>query len=251
MSRVLNVVLSHQSPPEIALLAEWWGHVTAEDALLLVYGGPEADFPRIGVRNKIHVDSARLRTEDHPRERQSYTEVFAAVSEWMKGRDFTHVYFAEFDHLPLVADLGDRLLARLAAEGADVLVHGVQRVDDTGWHHYLYHCKAPEFHRHWERISTRTDKRVVLSMLGTGSFWTRESFDAVAAEKEPFPIYLELYLPTLAHHLGFRVRPLTLEEHPYVRNLGNFRGKIREACLAGAWTIHPVKSLKGLRWGGE
>jgi len=251
MSRVLNVVLAHQPPAEIARLAAWWGHVAAPDALLFVHGGPQADFPAIGVPNKIHVASARLRTVDHPRERQSYTEVFAAVSEWMKGRDFTHVYLAEFDHLPLVADLGGRLLARLAAEKADMLAHAVQRVDDTGRHHYLYHSNDPEFHRHWARISRRADRRVVLSMLGTGSFWTREAFDAVAAEKEPFPIYLELYLPTLAHHLGFRVRPLTSDGEPYVRNLGDFREKIRDARLAGAWTVHPVKSLEGLRWGGE
>jgi hypothetical protein len=251
MSRVLNVVLTHQPPAEIARLAAWWGHVAVPDALLLVHGGPQGDFPAIVAPNKIHVASPRLRTVDNPRERQGYTEVFAAVAEWMKGRDFTHVYFAEFDHLPLVADLGSRLLARLAAEKADMLAHGVQRVDDTGWHHYLYHGNDPEFHRHWERISRRADRRVVLSMLGTGSFWTREAFDAVAAEKEPFPIYLELYLPTLAHHLGFRVRPLTSEEQPYVRNVGDFREKIRDARLAGAWTIHPVKSLDGLRWSGE
>jgi len=250
MSRVLNVVLAHTPPAEIARLAAWWGNVAAPESLLLIHGGPEADFPAIAVPNKVHVSSARLKTGDHPRERQSYTEVFAAASEWMKGRDFTHVYFAEFDHLPIVADLGRRQLERLASEKADVLCHGLRRVDDTGWHHYLYHSKAPEFHRHWERISRRADKRVIFSMLGTGSFWMRPAFDAVAAEKEPFPMYLEIYLPTLAHHLGYRVRSFVGEEQ-WVRNLGCFRGKLREARLAGAWTVHPVKSLEGLRWGGE
>ena len=250
MSRVLNVVLAHKPPAEIARLAAWWGHVAAPDSLLLIHGGPEADFPEIGVPNKVRVESARLRTADHSRDRQSYTEVFSAASEWMKGRDFTHVYFAEFDHLPLVADLGARLLGRLAAEKADVLAHGLRRVDGTGWHHYLYHANDPEFHRHWERISRRADRRTVLSMLGTGSFWTRAAFDAVAAEKEPFPMYLEIYLPTLAHHLGYRVRSLAEEEH-CVRNLGDFRGRISTARRAGAWTIHPVKSLEGLRWGAE
>jgi hypothetical protein len=250
MSRVLNVILSHKPPAEIARLAAWWGHVAAPDSLLLAHGGPESDFPSLCVPNKVHVASARLRTVDHPRERQSYTEAFAVVAEWMKGRNFSHVYFAESDHLPLVADLDRRLLARLAAESADVLAHGLQRVDDTGWHHYLYHCNDPEFHRHWERISHRADKRVVLSMLGTGSFWTREAFDSVAVEKEPFPIYLEIYLPTLAHHLGYRVLNFA-DNDPYVRNLGDFRDRIREARLAGAWTMHPVKSLEGLRWSGD
>ena len=104
MSRVLNVVLAHQPPAEIARLAAWWGHVAPAESLLIVHGGDETDFPAIAVRHKVHVSSARLRTDDHPRERQGYTEVFAAASEWMKGRDFTHVYLAEFDHLPLVAD---------------------------------------------------------------------------------------------------------------------------------------------------
>ena len=250
MSRVLNVVLAHTAPAEIARLAAWWGHVCPAESLLIVHGGPEADFPAITVPNKVRVSSARLQTRDHPRERQSYTDVFAAASEWMRGRDFSHVYFAEFDHLPLVADLGRRLLDRLAAEKADVLCHALRRVDDTGWHHYLYHRNDAEFHRHWERISHRADKRVVFSMMGTGSFWTRAAFDAVAAEKEPFPMYLEIYLPTLAHHLGYRVRNLPEEEH-CVHNLGDFRGRIRAARLAGAWTIHPVKSLEGIPWAGR
>jgi hypothetical protein len=200
--------------------------------------------------NKVHVDSERLRTGDHPRDRQSYTAVFAAASEWMRGRDFTHVYFAEFDHLPLVPDLDSRLLALLEEERADVLAHGVRRVDNTGWHHYLYHSSNPLFHQHWERISNREDRRTVLSMLGTGCFWTRAAFDAVAREPEPFPIYLEIYLPTLAHHLGYRVRPYREKDH-LVSNLGDFGRRIATAQAAGAWTVHPVKSLKGLRWPGN
>ncbi len=249
MSRVLNVVLAHTSPAEIARLAAWWAHVSPEESLLIVHGGPDAEFPALAVPNKVHVDSARLRTGDHPRDRQSYTEVFAAASAWLKGRDFSHVYFAEFDHLPLVSDLHGRLLAQLEKEKADVLGHHVRRVDGTGLHHYLYHCADPRFHQHWERISRRADKRTVLAMFGTGSFWTRAAFDAVAASAEPFPIYLELYLPTIAHHLGYRVRSLAEDQH-LVSNLGDFRSKISDARSAGAWTVHPVKSLEGLRWRG-
>ena len=184
MSRVLNAVLTHTPPGEIARSVEWWSHVAPPEALLIVHGGPAAEFGAIGFANKVHVPAQRLRTADHPRERQSYTEVYAAVSEWMRGRDFSHVYFAEFDHLPLVADLDQRLLGRLAGERADVLCHGVRRVDDTGWHHYLYHRHDPRFHEYWEKISRREDRRVVLSMLGTGSFWTREAFDAVAESRK-------------------------------------------------------------------
>ena len=82
-------------------------------------------------------------------------------------------------------------------------------------------------------------------MLGTGSVWTREAFLAVAAVPEPFPIYLELWLPTVAHHLGFRVRPFQGEAATgHVRNLGVFSVRETErARRAGAWTAHPVKRL--------
>jgi hypothetical protein len=46
-------------------------------------------------------------------------------------------------------------------------------------------------------------------MFGSGSFWKQDAFEAVAEVEETFPIYLEIYLPTLAHHLGFRLRDLS------------------------------------------
>ena len=247
MSRVLNAILTHLPATDIARSLEWWSHVAPAESLLIAHGGPAAEFDSVAFANKVSVSSKRLQTVDHPRERQSYTEVYAAVSGWMRGRDFSHVYFSEFDHLPLVSDLDQRLLARLASEKADMLCHDLRRVDDTGWHHYLYHCQDPRFHRHWETISRRVDRRVVLSILGSGSFWTREAFEAVAAETEPFPMYHEIYLPTLAHHLGYRVRRLPQAEH-MVSNLGNFRRRIAKARRDGLWTIHPVKSLAGLDW---
>ena len=69
----------------------------------------------------------------------------------------------------------------------------------------------------------------------------------MATSTEPFPIYLELYLPTLAHHFGYRVRSLREEDH-CVSNLGDFRDRVVQARRSGTWTIHPVKSLEGLCW---
>ena len=242
MSRVLNLLLVHQSPEIVAKVLESWSGSAAESDILLAYGGDEAAFASVAAPNKIFVAGPRLRTMDHPRERQSYAEVFAAASGWMRGRDFTHVYFAEFDHLPLVPDLATRLLERMGEEKADMLGHGVRRVDDTSWHHYLYHAQDPRFHPYWERITCRADGRVVLAMLGTGSFWTRESFDAVAAVEEPFPMYLEILLPTLAHHLGFRVRDFK-DQNQFVRHIGEMITRVAEARRAGAWTIHPIKGV--------
>ena len=46
--------------------------------------------------------------------------------------------------------------------------------------HYLNHLADPSFIGFWDRISIRSDKRVVLTMFGSGSFWRKEAFAAVA-----------------------------------------------------------------------
>ena len=79
-------------------------------------------------------------------------------------------------------------------------------------------------------------------MLGTGSFWKRAAFEAVSDMTEPFPIYFELFLPTVAHHLGFRLRSFGGQEH-FVRNIGDWSDSITAAAIAGAWSVHPMKGL--------
>ncbi len=86
----------------------------------------------------------------------------------------------------------------------------------------------------------------MLHMFCSGSLWTRRAFDAVAQTPEPFPMYLEIFLPTLAHHLGFRVRDWGAEASRFITNTGNLAGQIEEARQAGGWTIHPVKTLPPL-----
>jgi len=242
MSRVLNLLLTHQAAPAVARMLAWWRDYCPPDDVLLVYCGDEKTFAGLDHAQKIRVDDPRLRTVRHSRERQSYTGVFHGASRWLAGRDFTHVHFAEYDQLPLVPGFNARQLARLEEERADVLGFQLARVDGTSQPHLLYHLPLPGFLPHWKNVSVREDKGAVLSMFGSGSFWTRPAFDAVAARAEPFSMYLELYLPTLAHHLGYRLRDWG-EQNRHIASLGNFVDCIDAARRAGAWTLHPVKTL--------
>ena len=242
MSRVLNLLLTHQPPLAVARMLAWWRKSCPLEDVLIVFNGSEEAFADIEHLQKVRVQDIRLTTVRHSHERQSYTAVWRETSRWLGGRDFTHVYFAEYDHLPLVPDLNARQLARLERERADVLAHQLVRCDGTNAPHLLYHQHLPDWAEHWTSVSVRKDKTVLLSMLGTGSFWTRTAFDAVAARAEPFPIYLEIYLPTLAHHLGYRLRDWE-EQNRHVSSLGDLVDRIEEARRDGAWTLHPVKSL--------
>lgn len=223
-------------------MLEWWRGFVAPEDVLLAYGGTEADFQALDHPQKFFVNDPRLRTRDHQRELQSYTAIFREASRWLRDRPYEVVHFCEYDQVPLAADFNRQQADRLDAEKADVLGYRVLRVDGTSHPHYLYHASNPQFHEFLRSVSCRNDPGVVLSMFGTGSVWRREAFDAVAGIDEPFPMYLELYLPTLAHHLGFRVRPLP-DQDRFVHHLEDMSGKMDDACRAGAWVIHPVKAL--------
>jgi hypothetical protein len=240
---VCFLLLAHQPPAEVErMLARWRGYRGANSPLLLAYGGTRAGFEQVAHEPKLFVDDPRLRTRDHQREKQSYTRVFQQAARWLEDHvECGYVYLAEYDHWPLAPDLTARLVERLRGEKADVLGHQVARRDGTSCVYFQGHVSDPRFGPWLRNISRREDRDVVLNMLGTGSFWTREAFLAVAREKEDVPVYLEMYLPTLAHHLGFRVRDFG-DQSRYVDTEGDRGGEIAEARAAGAWTIHPVKS---------
>jgi hypothetical protein len=246
MGAVVNVILTHQTAEAIRRMLDYWAERVERNGVLVAYGGSPDEFDRITHENKIFISDPRLRTRDHQRELQSYTGIFRDVVSFLAARGWQpqYVHFAEYDHLPIAADLNALQVERLNAEGADLLGFHVQRIDGTSHPHYLYHLSNPEFSSHWARLTRRRDPEVVLSMFGTGSFWHAETFAAVTAEEERVPCYMELYLPTLAHHLGFRVRDFG-EQNLFVRNLGDRASEIEACRAAGAWTLHPVKHLWG------
>lgn len=242
MNRVLNVILTHQRAECIEAMTGWWCRCVEPDSVVLAFGGTREEFARIGHGQKVFIDDLRLRTVDHPRERQSYGGIFRAVADWMRGREFDHVHFSEYDHVPLIANLNRRQVELLTAERADVLGYHVRQVDGTNCAHALYHASDAGAGAFWKSITRRADAGVVLSMIATGSFWTREAFEAVARQEEPFPVYVEIFVPTLAHHLGFRVRDFGAQTR-FVRHAGDWLADMDAARAEGAWTLHPVKGL--------
>lgn len=244
MAKVLNVVLSHQPAGDVDRLVEYWNSLLGAGSLLVAYGGSRDSFDQIRFTDRVFIGDPNLRTLDHQREAQSYTAVFKEAAAWLQNRshaiDFVTLF--EFDHLPLVRDLNAHQLERMKTEGADVLAYHLARVDDTSHPHYLHYAANRDFARFFRELSVRDDPNIVLSMFGTGSCWTRQAFEEVAKFAEPFPVYFEIYLPTLAHHLGFRLRDYG-DQDIFVSNLGDRSSEVDSARKQGAWTLHPVKTL--------
>jgi hypothetical protein len=244
MANFLNVVLCHQDATTVQRVVAYWSGLMNSETVLIAHGGVTEDFESIAHEPKLFISDERLRTRDHQREAQSYSAVFKEVSQWLRqsSRAIDFVTLFEFDHLPLVSDLNARQLSRMQKERADVLAYHLARVDETSHPHYLHYGANSEFAQFFQRLSMRDEPMVVLSMFGTGSCWTREAFDAVAQFDEPFPIYFEIYLPTLAHHLGFRLRDYG-DQDRFVTNLGDRSREVESVRQQGAWTLHPVKIL--------
>jgi hypothetical protein len=243
MSRILNLILSHQPKAEVEKVLSWWSNFAPPENILLAYGGREEEFNKLPGVSRVFVNDPRLRLQ-HGRGKQSWAGVLYAAARWLEAngsRSFTHMYIAEFDHLPLVDDLAARLLGRLEREQADVLGHGLRRVDGTSQVHYLYHLSDPKFSSFWRHISVRSDKQVVLHMLITGSFWSRQAFMKVALQPQEISAYVEIYVATLAHHLGFRVRDFR-DQNRCVSTAPLPELSIESARRQGCWTVHPIKT---------
>lgn len=243
MGDTVNIILTHQPAACVARMLEWWHTAASADSLWIAYGGTREEFASIAWSQKFFLESNRVRTPNPQRDRQSYQEIFqrAVADGLLDGKRYVHL--AEYDQLPLQPALNSLQIRVLNRLRADVLGYRLKRVDGTNNPHYLYHRADPAFDRFLRHISRRPDPGVVLSFAGFGSFWAAAAFRAVAAVAEPFPIYLELWMPTVAHHLGFAVRCIK-EDEKFNALEGDALPLLDEAAAAGVWNLHPVKT----RW---
>jgi hypothetical protein len=240
--RVINLLITHRAGRAFEQLMEIWRPVCRTEDLWIAFGGKRSDFDAIDYPRKVFIEDKGLRRLDNQREKQSYTGIFHAMASVIQEENPDYIYFCEYDHLPLVPDLNKMQIAEIIRENADVMGHWLYRVDGTNNHHFLYHESDPQFLPYWKSISCREDSNVILSMFGSGSLWTREAFLAIASRSQQIPCYLELYLPTMAHHLGFRVRGWDESRH-LLSNLPTPSVSMEEAHRRGCWTVHPVKNL--------
>lgn len=240
--KIVTILLTHQSREAVMRMQDYWRDLDPNQDFLIAYGGARASW-QDEIPNLVVVDDPALKTRDHPRERQSYHGVFQAALPRLKEMKVSHVHLAEFDEIPVVADLNDRLLSLMEKEDCDVLGHRLLRVDNTTHPHAMDHLRDPKFLNYWQSISCRQQKGVILSMLGCGSFWTWECFAAVAALEPPVRIYLELFLPTAAHHLGYRVRPISDQDDFMAPEILKQKEELSRYRELGAWRVHPVKLM--------
>jgi hypothetical protein len=213
------------------------------------HGGARADFDALGEEHAAFVDDPTLRG---PNQHQSYTAVLRAGYEAFVEPDpeVDLLYFVEYDHLILHSDFHERLRALAAATGAGLLTKFGSPRNDTNWPHYLRYRGDAALDAYIERITTRPDPSARWGCLGTGMLFTRDALAAFHAATHDAPhAYLELFVPTVVHHLGFEVID--------VDRLGDLYAGVRwrpefgvdetiAAKRAGRAFVHPFKRVDAL-----
>lgn len=237
-SGVALVLVTHEPAEAVMRMQAFWQELTQPANLVVAYGGKRDEFEKISGQ-KVFVDDDRLRTRDHQREFQSYSKLLKTALHSLSG-SWEWLFFAEFDLIPLTPSFFETLIEEAIKEDADVLGVGACRLDNTLHSHHAAHAAAEGWLEWIRSISRREDPHVVLSCLGCGQLWRREAIEAVVSAGEPVKSYLEILLPTVAHHLGFRVRPwksharFILPDPLPHQDLADF-------VSAGATAVHPIK----------
>lgn len=227
-------------------MIEEWRRLDPASMVILAHGGSRADFDALPRElDAIYIDDPALRTRDHAREKQEYFGVIKAMAVRLETLpQVTHIHLVEYDAVPMVNGLGARLCGALQAANADLCGSGLFDLTGTIHPHFLYQEADEIMLRFFHEISCREDKGRIMGMLGCTATFTRECFLSVAALSPPGRIYLEIAAPTLAHHLGWRVRPLPADQNRFLTFQGDLGAQAEDLEREGAWMIHPSKK----RW---
>ncbi len=246
---LLTALVTHLGPEATVATLRHLRRVAPGVRVLVCHGGRREDFDAIDTEDKVFVEDPDLRAP--PITIQSYNELLRLVWERAVRDDaaIEAVYVLEYDHVVLSPTYEARVLDLLSASGADFL--GKNCVDRTqsNWVHYLRYRDDPGLLAFLRAVSVRDDKERMFGCLGTGLVLRRGVLEALATMEHFRPVYNELYLPTVVHHLGFEVDDVT--------RLGGCYDHVRwsppydiEDALAlqarGACFVHPLKDWRAL-----
>ncbi len=241
----LNAVITHLRPAEVVEDLELL-HAVAPDARFVVcHGGSRRDFNALETEDKIFMDDPALRGA--ARHLQSWTQAFKALWDryFESDESLDSLYLFEFDHLILEGDFERRLQDLAQATGAGFMGKNCVPREGTNWEHYVRWRRDEPLLAHLRSISVREQPTKLYGCLGDGMWLSRNALRSYVAVGEHPPCYNETYVPTLLHHLGFRVVDVDshsdLYSHVRFAPLFCFDEVMSLAKRGGTAFVHPVK----------
>lgn len=240
----VTAVLTHLRAERVHETMELLRAVSPDARFVVCYGGDRSEFERITAPEKLFIDDPTLRGP--AQHLQSLTRSFQAL--W--GACFEHddsadaLYLIEYDHLILDAGFETRLRELATVTGADFMGKNCGDRTATNGEHYVRFRRDPSLLGHLRELSVRDEPSRIFGCLGDGMWISRRALEAYLSVAEHPPCYVEIYVPTLLHHLGFRIVDVDMHSELYrhVRWMPSFDAdQVVAQCRAGTVFMHPVK----------
>jgi hypothetical protein len=245
---VLTAVLTHLDDELVCAQLDYLHTLAPESRFVICFGGPRVEFDRLTVEDALFIDEPSLR--GGPFER-SNTGLLTTVYERRIRDDpqVEFVYFIEFDHLILRPDYEQELVALADRTGAGLLGKFASPRNDTNWPHFLRYRDDERVNGFLASISRRDDVGLRLGCLGSGMLLRREALAAFCSVGDYPEVYVEMFVPTVVHHLGFDV--VDVDRHSDLYAAVSWRPEygVEEAVAAkhtGRAFVHPFKRLEAL-----
>jgi hypothetical protein len=142
-----------------------------------------------------------------PNRDQSYNQLLRDVYEHHVRADpaVELVYLIEYDHAILSGRFEDELLRLAEGSPAGLFAKHASRRNQTNWVHYTRYRKDAALNRFLASISRREDPAERWGCLGSGMLFRRAALEEFSALDGAPDAYLEMFIPTVIHHLGFEV----------------------------------------------
>ena len=116
---------------------------------------------------------------------------------------------------------------------------------DSNFCHYLTARGNPAVTEFFRKISVRYDKSRMLHCLGTGYVISKKALAALLALPAIPQCYLEIFNPTVLHHLGFGVINIDAfsSQYKFVDDIPHISGEtLRRVLREGYPCCHPFKA---------
>jgi hypothetical protein len=246
---VLTAILTHLDARSIEEQLAYLGEIAPSSRFVVCHGGKRADFDALPAGEAVFIEDRSLRG---PHFDKSLNETLGVIYDGFVRSDPTVelVYIIEYDHLIVRGDFEDRLTELAADSDAGLFGKRASARNDTNWSHFLRFRDDDRLNRFIARITRRDDPTARWGCLGTGMLFRRDALGAFCETPNVPPMYVELFVPTLVHHLGFGVVDIDARSGIYtaVRWVPEF--SIEEtlaATRAGHTFVHPFKRLDELR----
>jgi hypothetical protein len=240
----LTVVLSHVDAEHADELMGLFGAVAPDARFVLCHGGARSAFERIKWAERFFVEDPTLRGP--AQHLQSLNQVFEIAwrEYFASDTDLDALYLIEYDHLILDGTFEERLRELARDTHADLLGKTCIDATATNLAHYVRFRRDGRLLAHLAGLSVRDDRERLFSCLGDGIWLSRRALEAYVNVCAHPPCYCEIYVPTLVHHLGFRVIDVDAHSDLY-RDVAwqpeRSVPEVLELAREGSVFVHPAK----------